>query len=66
MLAAAIPVVEHLAGLDQLPPVGARFTAVPLRIEGPGTIPVGAFARLAERPDVTDLAADDLAVEGEV
>ena len=26
---------------------GARFTAVPLRIEGFGTIPVRAFARLA-------------------
>ena len=39
---------EHLAGLDQLPPIGARFTAVPLRIEGLGTIPVRAFARLPE------------------
>jgi kynurenine formamidase len=48
LLAAGIPVVEHLAGLDQLPPTGARFTAVPLRIEGFGTIPVRAFARLPE------------------
>jgi arylformamidase len=55
LLAAGIPVVEHLTGLDlpgrpggldQLPPTGARFTAVPLRIEGFGTIPVRAFARL--------------------
>ncbi len=46
LLRAAIPVVEHLTGLDQLPPTGARFTAVPLRIEGFGTIPVRAFARL--------------------
>ena len=46
LLAAGIPVVEHLTGLDQLPPAGARFTAVPLRIEGLGTIPVRAFARL--------------------
>ena len=46
LLAAGIPVVEHLTGLEQLPPTGARFTAVPLRIEGLGTIPVRAFARL--------------------
>jgi arylformamidase len=46
LLAADIPIVEHLSGLDQLPPAGARFTAVPLRIEGVGTIPVRAFARL--------------------
>jgi arylformamidase len=46
LLAAGIPVVEHLTGLGQLPPTGARFTAVPLRIEGFGTIPVRAFARL--------------------
>jgi kynurenine formamidase len=46
LLAADIPVVEHLTGLEQLPPTGARFTAVPLRIEKLGTIPVRAFARL--------------------
>jgi kynurenine formamidase len=46
LLAAGIPVVEHLTGLSQLPPTGARFTAVPLRIEATGTIPVRAFARL--------------------
>jgi kynurenine formamidase len=46
LLAAGIPVVENLTGLDQLPPAGARFTAVPLRIEEFGTIPVRAFARL--------------------
>ena len=41
-----IPVVEHLTGLGQLPPAGASFTAVPLRIAGFGSIPVRAFARL--------------------
>lgn len=46
LLAAGIPVVEHLTGLEQLPPAGAVFTAVPLRIEGLGTIPVRAFAQL--------------------
>ena len=44
LLAAGIPVVEHLTGLGQLPPAGAWFTAAPLRIEGFGTIPVRAFA----------------------
>ena len=46
LLAAGIPVVEHLTGLDQLPPSGAAFTAVPLRVEGLGTIPVRAYAQL--------------------
>ena len=36
LLAAGIPVVEHLTGLEQLPPTGAWFTAVPLRIEKAG------------------------------
>ena len=38
LLAAGIPVVEHLTGLGPLPPAGTRFTAVPLRIEG-GLLP---------------------------
>jgi kynurenine formamidase len=46
LLGAGIPVVEHLTGLQQLPPAGATFTAVPLRIKGLGTIPVRAFAML--------------------
>jgi len=48
LLAAGIPVVEHLTGLGQLPPTGAFFTAAPLRIHGFGTIPVRAFARVPE------------------
>jgi arylformamidase len=46
LLDAGIPIVEHLTGLAQLPPTGARFTATPLRVEALGTIPVRAFARL--------------------
>lgn len=46
LLAAGIPVVEHLTGLGQLPPRGARFTAVPPRIVDFGTFPVRAFARI--------------------
>ncbi len=48
LLAAGIPVIEHLTGLEQLPATGARFTAVPLRIEQLGTVPVRAFARIPE------------------
>ena len=48
LLAAGIPVIEHLTGLDQLPPTGASFTAVPLRVQGLGTVPVRAFARIPD------------------
>jgi arylformamidase len=44
LLAAGIPVVEHLTGLDALPAAGARFTAVPPRVVGFGTFPVRAYA----------------------
>jgi kynurenine formamidase len=44
LLAGDIPVVEHLTGLDQVPPHGARFTAVPPRVAGFGTFPVRAYA----------------------
>ncbi|WP_208817936.1 cyclase family protein [Micromonospora echinofusca] len=44
LLAAGIPVVEHLTGLAGLPPEGFRFTAAPPRIEGMVTFPVRAFA----------------------
>jgi kynurenine formamidase len=44
LLAAGIPIVEHLTGLDQLPPTGARFTAAPPRVAAVGTFPVRAYA----------------------
>ncbi|MFI5926793.1 cyclase family protein [Micromonospora sp. NPDC051543] len=44
LLAAGIPVVEHLTGLDALPPTGFRFTAAPPMVAGMGTFPVRAFA----------------------
>jgi kynurenine formamidase len=47
LLAAGVHVVEHLTGLERLPARGARFTAVPPRIEGFGTFPVRAFAELS-------------------
>ena len=44
LLAAGIPVVEHLTNLRELPPLGASFTATPPRVSGFGTFPVRAFA----------------------
>jgi arylformamidase len=44
LLAAGIPVVEHLTGLGQVPPTGARFTAAPPLFAGFGTFPVRAYA----------------------
>ena len=49
LLGAGIPIVEHLRGLEQLPASGARFTAVPPKVNGMGTFPVRAFASLAEK-----------------
>ncbi len=46
LLAAGIPVVEHLTRLERLPASRARFTAVPAKVAGMATLPVRAFARL--------------------
>ncbi len=44
LLAAGIPVVEHLTGLDRLVGTRFRFFAVPPKVAGLGTFPVRAFA----------------------
>ena len=46
LLAAGIPIVEHLCHLDRLPAAGPgfRFHAAPPAIEGFGTFPVRAYA----------------------
>ena len=46
LLAARIPIVEHLTGLDALPRAGFRFFAVPVKVRGLGSFPVRAFASL--------------------
>lgn len=46
LLAAGIPIVEHLRGLEDLPTAGYRFFSVPPRVVGMGTFPVRAFALL--------------------
>lgn len=47
--AAGIPIVEHLTGLEQVPPTSARFTAAPPRIAEFGTFPVRAYASVPVR-----------------
>ena len=44
LLAAGIPIVEHLCGLDQLTGRPFRFSAVPPAVSGMGTFPVRAVA----------------------
>jgi len=44
LLAAGIPIIEHLRGLDALPETGFRFSAVPPPVRGMGSFPVRAFA----------------------
>jgi arylformamidase len=47
LLAAEIPIVEHLRGLGQLPADGFRFFAVPIKVKNMGTFPVRAFGIVA-------------------
>jgi arylformamidase len=44
LLAAGIPIIEHLTRLEELPRDGFEFFAVPQRVEQMGTFPVRAFA----------------------
>jgi arylformamidase len=44
LLAAGVPVLEHLRGLDRLPADGFRVHAAPVPVRGMGTFPVRAYA----------------------
>jgi kynurenine formamidase len=44
LLAAGIPIVEHLCRLDDLPVEGFRFSVAPPAVTGLGSFPVRAFA----------------------
>jgi arylformamidase len=44
LLAAGIPIVEHLRGLDALPGSGFRFHCAPAPFRGMGSFPVRAYA----------------------
>ena len=45
LLAAGVPIVEHMTNLGALPDDGFRFTATPPKVRGMGTFPVRAHAR---------------------
>ncbi len=38
-----IPIVEHMCGLADVPELGGRFSAVPVKVKGFGTFPVRAY-----------------------
>jgi arylformamidase len=44
LLAADIPICEHMTNLGSLPDNGFRFSAVPPKVRGMGTFPVRAYA----------------------
>jgi arylformamidase len=46
LLAAGIPICEHLRGLELVPDGGFRFFAVPVKVRAFGTFPVRAFAQV--------------------
>jgi kynurenine formamidase len=46
LLAAEIPIVEHLCNLGSLPAYGVQFFAVPPKVAAFGTWPVRAFAHV--------------------
>jgi kynurenine formamidase len=48
LLAAGIPIVEHLTNLGELPSGGFRFTAAPPLVAGMGTWPVRAYATIED------------------
>jgi kynurenine formamidase len=48
LLASDILIVEHLCNLSELPRIGFRFYAVPLRIAHGASFPVRAFAEIEE------------------
>jgi kynurenine formamidase len=50
LLAAGIPIVEHLCGMEALPPHGFRFHAAPPRVAGMGTFTVRAYAVIPPAP----------------
>jgi arylformamidase len=46
LLAAGIPVCEHMTNLSAVPTSGFRFSAVPVKVKGMGTFPVRAYATM--------------------
>jgi arylformamidase len=51
LLAAGIPIIEHLTGLSQVPDAGFEVTALPAPVMGLGSFPVRVIARVPVPPD---------------
>ncbi|NMH76156.1 cyclase family protein [Pseudonocardia xinjiangensis] len=49
LLAAAIPIIEHMTGLDRLPDRDFRFHGAPIAVAGMGTFPIRAYALVGRR-----------------
>jgi predicted enzyme related to lactoylglutathione lyase len=58
LLAAAIPIVEHLSNLAAVPARGATFSAVPIKVAGLGTFSVRAYASVPARSAVCEIVFD--------
>jgi arylformamidase len=63
LLAAGIPIVEHLTNLADLPVQGARFTAVPPKMAGLGTFTVRAFAVVPDAGQLQRAAVCEVVVD---
>jgi kynurenine formamidase len=57
LLAARIPIVEHMCGLESLPPHGFRFHAAPPMVAGMGSFPVRAYAVVRSTATTNDVRA---------
>ena len=51
LLAAGVPIVEHMCNLSRLPERGFRFFAVPAKVAGFGSWPVRAFGHVLSSDD---------------
>jgi kynurenine formamidase len=49
LLAAGIPIIEHMTGLDRLPDRHFRFHGAPIAVAGMGTFPLRAYALVGRR-----------------
>ena len=47
LLAANVPICEHMTNLGSLPDSGFRFSAVPPKVRGMGTFPIRPYALIA-------------------
>ncbi len=63
LLAAGVPIVEHLTNLRELPVLGARFTAAPPKLAQLGTFTVRAFAVVPDAGELERSAVCEVVVD---